>query len=111
MNISVEELEGDRATLRVDGRLDLVSAGGLRRAVEDLLAAGRRRLVVDLADVPFMDSSGVGALVGSLKLARNGGGELRIAAAGTQVREVLRLTTIDRVLHPYDSVDAALETL
>jgi anti-anti-sigma factor len=111
VNLSVDELEGSRAVLRVRERLDLLSAAPVRQAVADLLARGRTHVVIDLAGVSFMDSSGVGALVGSLKLARKAGGELRIAGAAEQVREVLRLTTVDRVLRPYADVDEALAGL
>lgn len=111
MNLTVDELDDDRAVLRLSERLDLMSATAVRGAVRDLVARGHTRIVVDLADVSFMDSSGVGALVGSLKLARNAGGELRIAGAAGQVRDVLRLTTVDRVLHPNETVDDALTGL
>jgi anti-sigma B factor antagonist len=111
VDVTTEDLGGGRVALRLDGRLDLLSAPTLRGLVEDVVAAGNRGVVVDLAGVPFVDSSGVGALVGGLKHARQAGGELRIAAPGEQVRTVLHLTTVDRVLRPYDTVDEAVEGL
>ncbi len=111
MNLDVQELGGGRATLRLEGRLDLVNAGALREAVRSAVARGLHSLVVDLADVPFVDSSGIGALIGGLRETRQAGGELRIANAAEQVRTVLSLTNIDRVLKPYASVDEALDGL
>ncbi len=111
MEITVEERDPGRAVLRPEGRLDLVSAAGLRGAVAEVVEAGRALLVVDLAGVPFMDSSGLGALIAGLKQARKAGGELRIAAPTGPVVEVLSLMRLDRVLRPYESVDAALEGL
>ncbi len=55
-----------------------------------------------------MDSSGLGALVASLKRARQAGGDLRIASLTPQVQMVLQLTNLDRVLRPYASVEEAL---
>lgn len=111
MEVEVEERDERTSVLKVSGRVDLVSAGRLRRVVEEAIDGGRRSLVVDLGEVPFVDSSGVGALVGALKLTRQVGGELRIAAVAPTVRDVLRLTTVDRILRPYDTVDEALEGL
>ena len=54
-----------------------------------------------------MDSSGLGAIVGGLKAARNAGGELRIARANQQVLLVLDLTSLNRVLTPYETVEEA----
>lgn len=97
----------DAAVLRPVGRLNLVTAPALRQAVADQIALGRARLIVDLADVEFMDSSGLGALIGALKTTREAGGDLRIAAPGEQVAMVLALSNVDRILKPYPSVDAA----
>lgn len=111
MDITTEPLDGGRAVLRPEGRLDLVSAARLRAAVEEAVTAGHRSVVVDLAGVAFIDSSGLGMLVAGLKHARQAGGELRIAAPGDQVRTVLSLTRLERVLQPYATLDDALAGL
>jgi anti-sigma B factor antagonist len=71
------------------------------------LDAGRRRIVVDLSNTSFMDSSGLGALIGCLKSARQADGDLRIAAPNEQLRMVLKLSNVDRVLRSYGSADEA----
>jgi anti-sigma B factor antagonist len=107
MELSVEQ-RPQAAVLRLEGRLDLVSAPGFRQRVVALVGAGQRQLVADLSALEFVDSSGLGALIGGLKTTRAAGGELRIAGSGAQVLAALRLTKLDRVLHPYESVEAAL---
>ena len=62
---------------------------------------------VDLGPTTFIDSSGLGALVSGLKTCRQAGGDLRIAAAGEQVRTVLKLTNLDRILRTHDTVEDA----
>ena len=111
MEIALEELGDGRALLRVEGRLNLVTAPELRTAVERAVAAGTARAVIDLSGVTFIDSSGLGMVIAGLKHARQAGGELRIAAAGEQVRMVLELTKLNRILRPYETVDEALEGL
>jgi anti-anti-sigma factor len=99
------------AVARLEGRLDLLSAQELKTRLTETIAGGDARLVVDLGGVPFIDSSGLGALISGLKAARQAGGDLRIARPGDQPRTVLQLTTLDRVLRPYPTVEEALAGL
>lgn len=89
------------------GRLNMVGAPELREVVAKVVDEGANHVVVDLGGTEFMDSSGLGALIGCLKLARQAGGDLRIANVRPQVRMVLELTSMHRVLNPYDTADAA----
>lgn len=89
------------------GRLTMVSAPQLRTTLEALIAEGTSRVVVDLAETTFLDSSGLGALIGALKTARQAGGDLRIARPTQAVLTVLRLTNLDKVLRPRDTVEGA----
>lgn len=100
---------GDHVVLRCVGRLNMVAAPRLRTEVQDSLGAGPPRVVVDLTETTFVDSSGLGALVNGLKAARVAGGDLRIAGAPEQVLAVLRLTNLDRVLRPYADVAEATD--
>jgi anti-sigma B factor antagonist len=100
--------EGTHVVLAPEGKFNLVAAPLLKARIDELVAGGQARLVVDLHAVDFIDSSGLGALVGGLKSARQQGGDLRIAAAGDQVRAVLKLTNLDRILSPYVTVEEAV---
>lgn len=108
MQIETERRGTDAMVLRLTGRLDMLSAPDLKRAVADAVAQGCIHVVVDLAAVDSVDSSGLGALIGGLRSTRAAGGDLRIANAGAQVRTILGLTTLDRVLSPHESIEAAL---
>ncbi len=108
MELKVENRAGETAIVRLVGRLDLLSASDVKQGLSKAVSDGHRRLVVDLAGVGFIDSSGLGALIGGLKAARLAGGDLRIAGAGDQAKVILELTTLNRVLRPYDTVDEAL---
>ncbi|MGY1623951.1 STAS domain-containing protein [Geodermatophilus sp. SYSU D00965] len=99
---------GNSAVLRPRGRLTMVTAPQLRAAVAEAVEARRVRVVIDLSACEFIDSSGLGAIIGGLKQARQAGGDLRIACVGPQVATVLQLTNLDRVLRPHDSVEGAL---
>lgn len=108
MDITVKDMGGNVAVVHLLGRLNMVSAPKLRAAVVKAVTDGHARLVIDLSDVEFIDSSGLGALVSGLKTTRQAGGDLRIAAPNEQVRLVLQLTNVERVLTTYDDVGKAL---
>ncbi len=107
MDYTVKDLGGGVAVLHLDGRLNMVSAARLREAVTSTVAKGNTRIAVDLADVDFMDSSGLGALISGLKTARQAGGDLRIAAPSEQVKLVLQLTNMERVLLAHERAETA----
>jgi anti-sigma B factor antagonist len=96
------------AVLRVAGELDAATGPVLRSRLVELVDEGVRHIVLDLGDVPFLDSSGLGVLVTGLKRLRIAGGTLRLAGCRPPVRAVLKITSLDRVFFLYPSVDAAL---
>jgi anti-sigma B factor antagonist len=109
MNIDRQDAAEGVAVLKLDGRLNMVAAPRLKEAVDQVVEGGRSHVVVDMADVTFMDSSGLGALIAGLKKARQGNGDLRISGINDQVATVLRLTNLDRVLRAHPSVEAATD--
>ncbi|WP_323987586.1 STAS domain-containing protein [Microbacterium plantarum] len=109
LDLDIDVRENGRV-IRPHGRLTMVSARPFReRVTEEIAAAGESPVIVDLSDVAFIDSSGLGALVACLKTARQGGGDLRLAAPSEQVTMVLGLTNLDRVLRPRATVQDALD--
>lgn len=93
--------------IRLDGKLNMVHAPHLRDLIISHVAAGNNRISIDLANVDFIDSSGLGALINGLKVTRQAGGDLRIAAPTEQVKLVLGLTNLDRVLKFYPDAETA----
>lgn len=98
------------AKIALEGRFTAVGAPTFRKTVNDLVSKDSARIVVDLSQVTFIDSSGLGALIGSLKTARLADGDLRIAAPTPTVSSVLRLTNLDRVLRAYSDPDTAFDS-
>jgi anti-sigma B factor antagonist len=111
LEIGRESLSERRAVLALEGRLDALTALELKEAIRELVDAGQVELVVDLSGVPFIDSSGLAALVSGLKATRQAGGALRLAGLNEQARTVLRLTRLDRVFALYADRAAAVGTL
>ena len=109
MEITAHDDAAGFTILRLVGRLNMVTARQLRSSVAEAVAEGRSRLVIDLARTESMDSSGLGVLINSLKVARQAGGDLRIAAPNEQVKLVLQLTNMERVFHAHPTAEAAYQ--
>ncbi|MBF4624801.1 STAS domain-containing protein [Clavibacter sp. VKM Ac-2872] len=107
LTTATELREDDVTVVTATGLLNMAAAPDLRQAIHDALEPAPRRIVVDLAGVEFIDSSGLGALIAGLRAARDGGGDLRIAAPGPQVAMVLQLSNLDRVLVSTPTAEAA----
>lgn len=86
-----------RATVRVHGDIDLGTGHRLRSTLLELDTVGVNDLVIDLAGVDLLDSTGVGVMVGGLRRARLAGGDLRLANLSERHRELFAVTGLDRV--------------
>ena len=96
--------------LDLAGRLVLGTGDeALRRAIGEQLAAGNNRLVLNLSQVTYADSAGIGEMVAATKRAQNAGGDLTLADARDRVRDLLGL--FPHVLKVYDSEDEAVRSL
>ncbi|HBO54710.1 STAS domain-containing protein [Janibacter terrae] len=99
---------GEVHIVHVSGEIDVTSAAVLRDALEALIADGRRRLTLDLSAVTFMDSTGLGIVVGRLKRLSRHGGTMTVAAAHPRVLRVFSITGLDQLLDVHPDVDAAV---
>jgi len=109
MNITIETSKEGIVIFRLIGKLNMVHAQSLRQEIAEQISTGHNRIVIDMSGVDFMDSSGLGALINGLKGARQAGGDLRIAAPVEQVKLVLKLTNLDRVIKTYSSAEKAFD--
>jgi anti-anti-sigma factor len=108
MQITVAEHDTEVAVLKLEGRLDLLSAASVKSKIAEAVERGRRKIVIDLSAVSMVDSSGLGALIGGLKTTRVAGGDLRLSGAQEQAKLILRLTMLDKVLVDYQKFEDAV---
>ncbi|MBC8365076.1 MAG: STAS domain-containing protein [Actinobacteria bacterium] len=90
------------------GDLDMAGAPELRREVAQMVAAGDSRLVLDLTAVDFIDSTGLGAVIGSLRRTRSHDGDLVLVCPEPRLQRVFEMCDLDRVFELHESVDAAM---
>jgi anti-sigma B factor antagonist len=98
------------AIVTATGEVDISTGTRLRERLSELAASGRP-LVADLDQVSFIDSAGLAALVGAAKRAAAHGGSLHVVCARPQIRQLFRLTGLDRRLMPARTLDEALDAL
>ena len=97
--------------VRLDGVLDAAAAGTVRVALNDLLASGAQRVVLDLTATERIDSTGLGALVTALKTAREKEAELVLSGLNASVRSVVELTRLHRVFDIFAEPRVAIAEL
>ena len=88
------------------GELDAYTVAAFRDTLTDL--SSQPRVVIDLSDVPFMDSAGLGALIGGIRRARENGGEVAVACSRPTLTCLLHTTGFDRIVPVTETVEAAV---
>ena len=91
--------------------LSAVTAADVRQELKELIQSGRSRLVMDMAKVRFVDSSGLSVFVVALKAARAQGGDVVLLKLTPEVRSIIELTRLHRVFEIFDDLDAAIAKL
>jgi anti-sigma B factor antagonist len=100
----------DHAVLEVGGEVDVYTAPKLRERLTELIDSGARNVVVDLARVDFLDSTGLGVLVGAHKRLRPVGGTFALVCAKESLLKVFRITALDQIIPLHETVEAAIGT-
>ncbi len=100
---------GDYTVVAVSGEVDIYSAPQLDAVLSELIAAGQVALVVDLTEVGFLDSTGLGVLVKALKRCREANGSVAVVTQGERVLRVFAITGLDAVIPVHPTLAAALE--
>lgn len=109
MDLTVTRRQQDgRTILHLVGEIDVATAPKLRDELSRAISDDAHDLIIDLSDVPFLDSTGLGVLVGRLKAVRLLDGDLVLAGAQERTMRNFKITGLDKVFRLYDSVDAAL---
>lgn len=109
MKFHTRKLNNGVLVVHLDGKLNMTHALRFRDFINSHVEAGDNRISIDLTNVDFIDSSGLGALINALKVTRRAAGDLRISAATEQVKLVLKLTNLDRILEIYDDAETAFD--
>ncbi len=99
---------GDVVVVEIDGKITIGEGDvALRNTIKELLEQGKKKIVIDMKGVSYMDSSGVGELASAYTTTKKQGGELKLANLNTKVHDLLQLTTLISIFEVYDSTAEA----
>jgi len=110
VKVKIEEVDGV-SIVELEGRIVLgEESGALRETVKNLMVAGKKNIVLDMSNVTYIDSAGLGMLVAAHVSAKNQGASIRLCALGNKFREVLQITRLLTIFDVYDTRAAAVES-
>ena len=103
--------QNDVVILKLSGKLmGGPDATAVNDKLHELVEKGQTKVVADLSNVEWMNSSGLGILISGLTTLQNQGGSLKLACVSENIQKLLTITKLDRVLTPYDSVENAVNS-
>ena len=110
LKINVREVDGI-AVVELDGRVVLGDeSNALREKVKQMLASGKKKVVLDMGNVTYIDSAGLGTLVALHHSARTQGASLKLSNLGAKFQEILQVTKLLTVFDVYPSESAAISS-
>lgn len=110
-SVSSERLDDDLGVIVLSGEVDIYTAPQFRECLLELLDSGVKRLVVDLSQITFIDSTALGVLIGGVRRVHSSGGAMTIVVTTRPVERVLSITGLDRVFSMHATRDEALAAL
>lgn len=109
LNIQQDETADGFVICRPIGELDAFTVSQFRQTLSEL--ASSSRLVIDMSEIPFVDSAGLGALIGGIRRTRELGGDVAVACDRPTLVRLLRTTGFDRIVSVTETVEQAMEAL
>lgn len=109
LGLDVTEQNG-YAVLSVNGEVDVYTAPRLRERLVELVSQGHHQVVVNLEGVDFLDSTGLGVLVGGLKRLRSHDGDLTLVCTQRRILKVFEITGLTKVFEIFDDVESATKS-
>jgi len=110
MNIRVETHSPteDTAVVALAGEIDVYTSPKVKQEIVDLLTGGKTKLVVDLSSVEYLDSTGLGVLIGGLKRSREREGDLKLICDNMRILRIFEITGLTKIFDIYKSEAEAL---
>lgn len=108
LEINVEPFDGYHVC-RLSGEVDAYTVGDFREALAGITDV--KRLIIDLSEVPFMDSAGLGALIGGIRRVREAEGDVAVVSTTASLNRLLHTTGFDRIVPVCESLEDSLAAL
>jgi anti-sigma B factor antagonist len=110
-SLSKEPLDSERHVVAVRGEIDLRTAPELKAALSESIESGHSRIVVDLTDTTFLDSTALGVLIGAVKRLRSRDGRLTIVNVDDNIAKTFEITGLDQIFPISSTREDAIKAL
>jgi anti-sigma B factor antagonist len=107
-HIQDEEIDAQTHVIQLGGEIDLYTAPEFKERMVELIDGGKNRIVVDLSEATFIDSTTLGVLVGGVKRLRPSGGGLALVCTDQNITKIFEITGLDRVFPIHETRDEAV---
>jgi anti-sigma B factor antagonist len=109
--ITEHPIDGERHVLAVRGEIDLFTAPELKQVLAEAIEGGRIRIIVDLTDTTFLDSTALGVLIGAVKRLRSRDGALAIVNVDDNIAKTFEITGLDQIFTIVPTRDEAVDAV
>ena len=111
IKVNVREAQVDTYVVDLNGEIDVYTSPKVKDAIGDLIDKGHYNLVINLEKVRYIDSTGLGVLIGGLKRVREHGGTVNLVCTNPQIKKIFDITGLVKIFGIYDDEDAAMKAL
>ncbi len=110
MNLKVDvERKDGIAVVKVEGEIDLYTSSHFRNELHKLIDEGYNKLIISLDNVGYIDSTGLGILIGTLKRLKEVGGKLTVVCSSPQIKKVFTITGLVKILGLHENLQQAID--
>ena len=111
IKVQVREAQGETYVVDLNGEIDVYTSPKVKDAIGELIDKGHYNLVIDLEKVRYIDSTGLGVLIGGLKRVREHGGTVNLVCTNPQIKKIFDITGLVKIFGIYDDEDSAMKAL
>jgi len=111
IKVNIREAKGDSYIVDLNGEIDVYTSPKVKDAVGDLIDKGHYNLIINLEKVRYIDSTGLGVLIGGLKRVREHGGTVNLVCTNPQIKKIFDITGLVKIFGIFDDEDAAMKAL
>ena len=111
IKVTVRAERGGTYVVDLNGEIDVYTSPKVKDALGDLIDKGHYNLLINLEKVRYIDSTGLGVLIGGLKRVREHGGSVRLVCTNPQIRKIFDITGLVKIFGIYDDEEAAMRAL
>lgn len=111
IKVSSHDLSNNVSVAELQGEIDVYTSPKVKEALTELIDKGKYNLIINLEEVRYIDSTGLGVLIGALKKVREHNGTIGIVCNNPQIKKIFNITGLVKIFGIYKSEDEALKNL